>query len=135
MLSNIKFIISKLKSSKFMIKGKCRGCGKCCSNIVFFVNDKPIQTKKQFELLKNWKKSYEHFFISGIDDDGALLFTCRSLDTNNKCKDYVFRSLACRNYPRIKNDFIINGGKPLDGCGYYFDVDKKFRDYIEANEF
>lgn len=130
MIKNIIFQIQKKLSSKFILKGKCKRCGQCCKNIVFYIDDKTIQTEKQFENLKGWKKKYNHFFISGKDTDGALLFTCRSLGQNNKCKDYFFRSLACRNYPKINTQFIINGGKSLDECGFYFDVNKNFSDYL-----
>lgn len=87
-------------------------------------------TLEQFEKLKKWKKSYNNFFISGKDIDGALLFTCKSLGENNKCKDYKFRSLFCRRYPKPSKQFLINGGRPLDGCGYEFGVDKNFSDYL-----
>ena len=130
MFDKIRFVFSKMFSSKFVLGGSCNKCGMCCKNIVFFVNDEPIKTDKQFESLKKWKKSYEHFFVSGVDTDGALLFTCKSLSNENRCKDYLFRALPCRSYPKINKDFIINGGKPLDGCGYYFEVDKKFSDYL-----
>lgn len=130
MFKSLRFQFSKLFSSKFILKGKCKKCGKCCRNIVFYIEDKPIKTKEQFEKLKEWKKSYKNFYISGIDDDEALLFTCKSLNENNTCRDYMFRAIGCRNYPKIDKDFIINGGKPLDGCGYYFGVDKDFRDYL-----
>lgn len=130
MIKHIIFQIQKKFSSKFILKGKCKQCGECCRNIVFYIHESPIKTEKQFESLKNWKKNYNHFFISGKDVDGAILFTCKSLGENGKCKDYFFRSLACRNYPKINTQFILNGGKPLDNCGFYFDVDKNFSEYI-----
>lgn len=131
MIKQILFLIKKKSSSKFVLKGKCKQCGQCCRNIVFYINEQPIQTEKQFESLKKWKKTYNHFFISRKDMDGALLFTCKSLANNGKCKDYLFRSLACRNYPKINTQFILNGGKPLDNCGFYFDVNKSFSNYLD----
>lgn len=130
MFRTIIFQFQKFLSSKFVVKGKCNKCGQCCRNIVFFIGDDTIKTEAQFESLKLLNKSYNHFFISGVDEDAALLFTCKSLKTDNSCRDYFFRSINCRNYPKINKTFIINGGKPLDGCGFYFDVDKKFSNYI-----
>lgn len=131
MLKTIRFHIQKLLSSKFIIKGKCKKCGQCCRNIVFFIGDSTIKTEPQFESLKKFNKSYNHFFISGVDDDKSLLFTCKSLSDDNTCRDYLFRSINCRNYPKINKTFIVNGGKSLDGCGFYFDVDKNFSKYID----
>ena len=132
MIKNAIFQLQKLFSSKYIIKGKCKKCGECCKNIVFYINKTPIKTEEEFERLKKWKKKYNHFFISSVDEDGALLFTCKSLTKNNTCKDYIFRSINCRNYPKINNEFIINGGKPLENCGYRFDIDKKFSTYLES---
>lgn len=131
MFRSIRFFIQKFLSSKFIVKGKCKKCGQCCRNIVFFIGDSTIKTESQFESLKKLNKSYNHFFISGIDDDESLLFTCKSLKSDNTCKDYHFRSINCRNYPKINKTFIINGGKPLENCGFYFDVDKKFSNYLD----
>lgn len=131
MLKTILFYVQKLFSSKFIIKGRCKKCGQCCRNIVFFIGDSAIKTEEQFESVKQLKKSYNHFFISGVDNDEALLFTCKSLNSDNSCRDYFFRSINCRNYPKINKTFIINGGKPLDNCGFYFDVDKKFSNYLK----
>lgn len=132
MLKTIKFQIQKLLSSKFIIKGKCKKCGQCCKNIVFFIGDSTIKAESQFESLKEFNKSYNHFFISGVDNDKSLLFTCKSLLDDNTCRDYFFRSINCRKYPKINKTFIVNGGKPLDGCGFSFDVNKKFSKYLDS---
>jgi Fe-S-cluster containining protein len=134
MIKHIIFWFQKLFSSKFVLNGKCKQCGQCCRKIAFYLDKKLIKTKQQFEKLKKLNKKYNHFYISGRDIDGALFFTCKSLTDDNKCKDYMFRSIACRNYPKINPEFIINGGEPLDNCGYNFGVNKKFSEYIELNE-
>ncbi len=130
MFKNLLFYFKKLSSSKFVSKGDCKKCGECCKNIVFYIGDNTVKTEEQFDSLIKFSKSYNHFFISGKDEDDSLLFTCKSLKSDNTCKDYVMRSIECRRYPKINNKFIINGGKPLDGCGYYFEVDKNFNEYL-----
>lgn len=131
-LSNLVFFYKcKFRSSKYILKGHCNQCGECCRNIVFMIEDKYVQTEEDFERLKTFKKIYNHFYISGRDKDRALLFTCKSLTDDNKCKDYFFRSFYCRTYPHIIPDFIAQGGKPLKGCGYSFDVDKKFSEFLK----
>ncbi len=132
LLQLLKFCYEKkFKSSKYILSGKCRQCGHCCRNIVFVIGENRVCTEKQFELLKNFKEIYHHFYISGKDTDGALLFTCKSLSDDNKCKDYKIRSLFCRNYPQIIPDFIYNGGTPFDCCGYKFKINKKFEDFLK----
>ncbi|MDD3237851.1 MAG: YkgJ family cysteine cluster protein [Candidatus Gastranaerophilales bacterium] len=130
MFKYIKFWLDKIQSSKIIQKGKCKQCGKCCRNIVFYIENKIITQEDEFQKLKEKKPYYEHFFISGKDDDEALLFTCSSIRADNKCGAYFWRAIQCRTYPWDKRSLIINGGKPLEGCGYNFEVDKKFNDYL-----
>ncbi len=130
LLKYIEFYFNKLNSSKYIRKGKCNRCGNCCRNILLYVEEEPIKTEEQFEKVKEWEKHYNNFFISGRAENGALLFTCREIDDNNKCKVYFFRGLGCRMYPKKDTKFLINGGKPLDGCGYYFETNKSFKSYF-----
>ncbi len=130
MFKYIKFYIQKILSAKYIRKGKCNHCGKCCRNILLYVEDDPIKTKEQFEKVKEWEKHYNNFYISGKNESGALLFTCKEIDENNNCKVYFFRGLGCRQYPKVNTKFLINGGKPLDGCGYYFETDKEFKSFL-----
>lgn len=132
MIEHIKFFIQKLQSSKFVRKGKCLGCGACCRNILLYASDDiPVVSEKQFEKIKEWDKHFRNFYISGKSETGALLFTCRELDENNRCKVYFFRGIGCRQYPKKNTKFLINGGKPLDGCGYYFEADRDFKSYLK----
>lgn len=132
MFKYIKFLIQKMQSAKYIRKGKCNKCGACCRNILLF-SDKnlPVVSSLQFEQIKKWDKHFRSFYISGKNEDGALLFTCYSLDENNRCKNYLLRGLGCRQYPKKNTKFLINGGKPLDGCGYYFVPNKKFDKFLK----
>lgn len=132
MFRYIKFWMQKLQSSKYIRKGKCVKCGNCCRNILLFADDNiPVKTEEQFEKIKEWDKHFCNFYISGKNETGSLLFTCREIDDNNHCKVYLFRGMGCRNYPKTDSKFLINGGKPLDGCGYYFEADKDFKSYLD----
>ncbi len=132
MFKYIKFFIQKLQSSKYVRKGKCLKCGNCCRNILLYIEDEPIKTEEQFEKVKQWDKHFYNFYISGESETGALLFTCKELDEKNRCKVYFFRGLGCRNYPKTDKNFLINGGKPLDGCGYFFEANKNFKSYLKT---
>ncbi|OGI00361.1 MAG: hypothetical protein A2Y25_09505 [Candidatus Melainabacteria bacterium GWF2_37_15] len=102
------------------LKGHCKKCGSCCRNITFAIKKDYIKTEEDFERLKKFDRKYNHFFISGQDEDGVLLFTCKSLTDDNLCRDYFFRSLYCRLYPKIQMKHLKTGGELLDGCGYSF---------------
>ncbi len=127
----IKFLYNKTFSSKYVVKGKCKMCGKCCRSIVFYDGGDLIKTEEQFEKAKLKNKRMNMFEISGVDStDGALTFVCKSLREDGKCGAYWLRSMFCREYPFIKPDFIKNNGQTLEGCGYSFGVDKEFKDYL-----
>jgi len=119
------------KKPKFKRYGSCKKCGNCCRNIIFQIQDKYISTEEEFERLKKWKSRYKHFYISGRDEDGLLLFTCKSLNDDNTCKSYKFRSLYCRLYPRISTELLRSGTTTLDGCGYYYKSSVDFKDYLK----
>ena len=134
-INYIKFLFQKYTSSKFVKKGKCNRCGNCCRNILLYTEkNMPIVSEEQFENVKTWDKHFKNFYISRISEKGALLFTCKEIDEKNKCKVYFFRGLGCRLYPKTDSKFLINGGKPLDGCGYYFEPDKSFKSYLKKNQ-
>ena len=105
---------------RFVRKGKCKKCGYCCRNITFRLKDKLITEFEEFNDLKKSQPRYNHFFASGQDEIGTLLFTCKSLGEDGKCRSYAFRSLFCRVYPTYRH----TNGETLEGCGFYFE--KKF---------
>lgn len=128
----LKFLYNKAFSSKYVVKGKCLACGKCCRSIVFYDGKELIKTEEQFELAKTKNKRMNMFEISGVDEtDGALTFVCKSLRPDGKCGAYFFRGMFCREYPFIIPDFIRNNGQTLEGCGYSFGVDKEFKEYLK----
>lgn len=133
----IQYIKNKLFSSHYIVKGKCRQCGECCRTILFSNENGYIKSEEEFRELQRTNRRYLHFDINGkVEDenpflDGALMFKCKSLGADGRCKKYFLRSLYCRDYPSINPAFIYNGGETLDGCGFYFDVNKKFKEYLK----
>lgn len=105
---------------EFVKNGFCKKCGKCCRNIIFSIGTKDITELYEFENLKAEQPRYNHFYISGVDDDGRLLFTCNSLGEDNLCKAYKIRSFYCRFYPQISPNLLRQGHQTLEGCGYYY---------------
>ena len=106
-------------------------CGTCCKNIVFYILDEPVKTEEEFERMKKFNKIYNNFSVSGEKADGTLLFKCNSLTNENKCRDYIFRSIYCRKYPNFGNKIHSGKYETFDGCGYRIEVDKKFKTYIK----
>ena len=126
----INYIKNRLLAPKYIRKGNCKQCGKCCSSIILADNGVNISSIEEFKTLKLKYKKYHHFEPVGKDEQGNFLFKCKSLSENNKCKDYFFRSLYCRKYPDIDKKFIMAGGKMLDGCGYNIEPSKKFSEFL-----
>ena len=129
-------IYNKLFSSKYVIKGNCKKCGACCRNILFSTKEGYVKSKEIFEKMQKNHPYYRNFHISGIVENkqdfqnGALTFECKFISKNNRCKIYWFRPLFCRDYPFVNKDLIYNGVEMLDNCGFYFDIDKKFKNYL-----
>lgn len=132
-------IKNKLFSSKYVIKGKCKRCGACCRNILFSTQEGYIKDEEIFKKMQKKYPYYRNFKISGMVKDkkdfqnGALTFECKFISKNNKCKIYPIRPIFCRDYPNINPSLIYEGVTMLDGCGFYFDIDKKFKTYLKNN--
>lgn len=130
-------IYNKLFSSKYVLKGKCKKCGKCCRNILFSTAEGYVKSPEVFEELQKKYKYYRNFRISGVVSEkqdfqnGALTFECKFISKKNKCLIYPIRPLYCRDYPNVIPEFIYNGVTMLDECGFYFDVNKKFDSYLK----
>ena len=96
------FLNSKLFSSKYVLKGKCKKCGKCCRNILFSTKDGYVKDIKIFEEMQKKHKYYRNFRISGVVENkqdfqnGALTFECKFINKNNRCMIYFIRPLFCR---------------------------------------
>lgn len=129
-------IKNKFTSSKYIVKGKCKKCGQCCSNILFSDENGYIKDDKAFKMLQKKYFFYNLFYPNGIvqnegeELEGAILFKCKFLK-DNKCSIYFIRPIFCRDYPAINKKFIEMGGVTLDNCGYYFEADKKFEEYLK----
>ena len=130
-------IYNKMFSSKYIIKGKCARCGKCCRNILFSTKDGYVKDEKVFFEMRKKHRYYRNFEISGKIKDkkdfqnGALTFKCKHISNDNKCKIYFFRPIFCRDYPALDPSLIYDGVTMLDGCGFWFDTNKKFKEYLK----
>ena len=133
-------IKNRLFSSKYILKGKCKRCGACCRSILFSTENGYVKSEDVFKKLQKKYFRYRHYKITGKItgkqdfQEGALTFTCCFIAKNNRCMIYPFRPIFCRNYPEIKPDLIYHGVETLDECGFYFDIDKKFKEYLNDSD-
>ena len=126
------FNFLKQKTPRFILKGSCKKCGNCCRNITFIIGKKYVTEEEEYESLKKLDSYYNNFILTGKDEDGILLFTCKSLGEDNLCKDYKFRSLYCRLYPRIMRKHIRANAEMLEGCGFYIESNVKFEEFLRG---
>ena len=84
LIEDILFSIkSKLFSSKYVLKGKCKRCGNCCRNILFSTKEGYIKSEELFLKMQKKYSYYRNFKISGVVKDkldfqnGALTFQCK----------------------------------------------------------
>ena len=127
----VEFFYHKIFTSKYKIVGKCNCCGACCRNIVFMIDEEYVKTEAQFEDLQKFDKKYLHFEIFGRNEHGVLLFKCKSLGNDNKCKSYFFRSLYCRAYPLVTEKIRLGGYETFETCGYKIVVNKPVDDFLK----
>lgn len=130
-------IKNKLFSSKYVLKGKCNKCGNCCRKIMFADENGFVKSEEKFLEMQKKYRHYRRFKVSGVVHDRdnitkeALTFECKYIAKNNKCKIYPFRPFYCKSYPRIDSELIYQGVTMIEGCGFYFDIDKKFDSYLK----
>ena len=119
-----------LFAPKYRLKGNCKQCGRCCRNIVFYNDNKPITEDDDLNKLIKEDRHLISFYVSGKNEKGEILFTCKALGIDNKCKYYRFRSLYCRRYPLVKSLKTGQYLQPEDYCGYKIVPVKSFKDYL-----
>ena len=130
LFKSLKLFISMVFAPKYKLEGQCRQCGRCCRNIVFYNENKPITEDDNLEKLIKQDKYLRKFYVSGKNENGEILFTCKALGIDNKCKYYRFRSLYCRRYPLVKSLKTGQYLQPEDYCGYKIVPVKSFKDYL-----
>lgn len=130
LFKSLKLFISMVFTSKYKLEGQCKQCGRCCRNIVFYNDNRPITEDDDLNKLIKEVRHLISFYVSGKNEKGELLFTCKSLGEDNKCRHYWFRSLYCRRYPLVKSLKTGQYLQPEDYCGYKIVPVKSFKDYL-----
>jgi|GEM_PF-1108488 len=120
-------IIRKLlgKPHDYFRLGRCRRCGSCCRDVALTVGGRKITKVEEYESLVAEDDRYLIFVQKGVDKDGALLFSCKKLDSRNRCTIYRDRPQVCVDYP--DPDLIRCGTDVIEGCGFYLVSPHDFR--------
>lgn len=124
-----KFFLLKILRKKYIRKGQCKGCGRCCREIYVKHAGGIIKDEKQFKNLKKLHYFYSYLKIVDKTEDG-LVFECQKLDPEtNKCTVYQNRALLCRLYPQ--EEIFRMGGIISEDCGYRFEPIQSFKEVLE----
>lgn len=102
--------------SRYVLEGKCKQCGQCCREI--YLKMTPAQTSSPLftKIAIKWIEWIFEFKLIRIDYEyNDLVFTCRNIGDDGKCRNYFWRPNVCRNYPLV--DYFKEPAF-LDNCGY-----------------
>lgn len=107
---------------KYKIEGECNKCGKCCRQIRAY----GMKDEKELKFMQFIFPSYKRFYITGKDNNGELILSCKYIMDNGLCMVYNARPSVCKKYPAKSIHF---NAEMIDGCGYKI-IKKKFKDYL-----
>lgn len=125
----IKFISSKILKRKYIRKGKCKACGKCCKGIHVRHADNFIKDEEEFEKLKKLHFFYNYLKVVDKTDIG-LIFECTKVhQETGKCTVYKNRARICRIYPQ--EELFMLGGYMSEDCGFSFEPIHSFEEVFE----
>jgi len=124
----------KISRAKYVRAGKCKACGNCCRSIKLLLDGELIKTEEQFEIGKQCNPVFKMFYQYSQTPEGVLLFSCKHLGKNNKCRRYLFRPLKCWTYPDhhiVDKDHIMRGKQTKAGCGFSYKSNITFDEVLE----
>ena len=124
-----KWFLANILRKKYYRTGKCKACGKCCTQIYVKHYKHVLQDEKEFKKLQYLHGFYANLKIIGKDDIG-LIFECQNLDpVTHKCKIHKRRPAICRRYPQ--EELFSMGGALSDDCGYKMEPIVPFKDILK----
>lgn len=113
-----KFFALRILGKKYVRKGKCNACGRCCREIYVRHSKAIIKDEELFNKLKKLHFFYSYLKVTGKNETG-LVFECTKLDKEKGiCTAYSRRAVICRQYPQ--EEIFMMGGFVSDDCGFEF---------------
>lgn len=123
------FVHEKILGKKYLRKGSCNGCGRCCQKIYVRHARDVIKTEEEFEKLKTLHFFYGYLQVVGKDSIG-LIFECSKLNKETgRCTAYKTRPVICRQYPQ--EEIFMMGGNITENCGFSFEPIQKFEEVFK----
>ena len=124
-----RFFYEKILGKKYLRKGSCKGCGRCCQKIYVRHAKDIIKTEDEFEKLKTIHFFYGYLKVVDKDKIG-LVFECSKLSKETgKCTAYKTRPVLCRQYPQ--EEIFMMGGSITEDCGFSFEPIQKFEEVFK----
>ena len=126
-----KYYHLKILKRRYYRTGKCACCGCCCENIYIRHKGNVIQTKEEFESIKQNDdySFYKHISIINKDEFG-LVFSCDKFDKIKRlCTDHKNRPSICKNYP--SEEIFSFGAQLQENCGYNFKPIESFEEVYQ----
>jgi len=124
-----RFIHLKILRKKYIRKGACKGCGRCCQKIYVRHARDVIKTEEEFERLQTLHFFYGYLKVVDKDEIG-LVFECTKLNKETgRCTAYKSRPVLCRQYPQ--EEIFMMGGSITEECGFSFEPIQKFEEVFQ----
>lgn len=124
-----KFFFLNILRKKYIRKGQCNSCGKCCQEIYVKHGGGVIKDEEEFKRLQKLHWFYSYLEIVDNTEDG-LVFRCTKLDpVEMKCTVYKHRALLCRLYPQ--EEIFMMGGIMGEQCGFTFEPIESFEEILD----
>ncbi|MDQ7823554.1 MAG: YkgJ family cysteine cluster protein [Candidatus Eremiobacteraeota bacterium] len=120
--------LARVLGKSFLVKGKCRRCGRCCRQMALTLGGRKIGTEEDFDTLKKLFPAYQRFVIQGTAPGGALVFSCTRLGSENLCGDYRRRPSFCRQFPDVQSFDLLH--LLPEGCGYSLIPLREFNEFL-----
>lgn len=112
------FDINKCKVENNTCKGKCSGCGNCCTDFL------PL-SRKEYKRIKNYLKEHPDIKEQLHINDNTLHIKCAFRDdVNKKCLIYPVRPEICKEFLCNKSvDIITEIRNTIQSKSYYNKID------------
>jgi Fe-S-cluster containining protein len=122
-------LIARLMGRRYLRRGKCLKCGKCCRRIVLLHKGRRVARDEDFLELLKIDRRHEWFSPLKADDGDVHFYRCAQLAPDGRCRAYGSRLHLCRTYPHEK--IFSYGGRSIEGCGYTFFPIVSFQEVME----
>ena len=113
-----KYFSLRLRRKSILVRGRCLGCGSCCTNICLEGGRGWLRLESAFAHVAKKYPEYGRFEVIGKNAQGLLHFSCSWCTAQGTCRDYDNRLPLCASFP--ERSLVFAGGQLPLSCGYRF---------------